>query len=77
MVFGSMQGTSPAKHVRSAQTARPGTDDDNVGLGVSVEIIEVTTGHGTGYLRLADWGKCETLLPLGGHLLEALGLLLD
>jgi hypothetical protein len=65
--------TSFAEHVGSAQTAGSSTNDDDVGLGVSVEVLEVAASHGTGHLRLADGSKCEILLPLVGHFLEGLG----
>lgn len=65
--------TSLAKHVCSAKTARSSTNDDDVGLGVGVEIIEVATSHGTRDLGLADWSERKALLPLVGQLFESLG----
>lgn len=65
---------SLAKHVCSAETARPGTDDDNVRFGVGVKVVEVAAGHGTRDLRLTDRSKLEALLPFVGHVLEGLGL---
>lgn len=66
--------TSLAKHVGSTKTTRSSTDNDDVGLGVCVEILEVTTSHGTADLRLSDGSECEALVPLLGHFLEGLGL---
>ena len=66
--------TSFTEHVGSAQTAGSGTNDDDVGLSVGVEVLEVATGHGTRDLRLADGSKCKALLPFAGHFLEGLGL---
>src|SRR5882672_8180529 len=40
-------GTSLAEHVGSAESTRTGTNDDNVGLGVRVKVVEVATGHST------------------------------
>ena len=37
-----------------AQTAGTGADDDDVGLGVRVEILVVAAGHGARDLRLTD-----------------------
>jgi hypothetical protein len=67
-------GTSLAKHVSSAETAGSGTDDDNVRLGVRVQVLEVATSHGTGDLGLADGSEREALLPFVGHVLEGLRL---
>jgi hypothetical protein len=66
--------TSLAEHVGSAQTAGSGTDDDDIRLGVSVEVLEIATSHGAGDLRFADGSKCEALLPFVGHFFEGLGL---
>lgn len=67
-------GTSLAKHVSSAETAGPGTNDDDVGFGIGVEVLEVATSHSTRDLRLTDGSEREALLPLMGHLLEGLSL---
>ena len=67
-------GASLAKHVGSAETAGSGTNDDNIGLGISVKVLEVAAGHGARDLGLADGSEREALLPLVGHLLEGLSL---
>lgn len=46
-----------------AQTAGTGADNDDVGLGVGVQILEVAAGHGARDLRLADRLEGE-VLPL-------------
>jgi hypothetical protein len=66
-------GASFAEHIRSAKTTRSGADDDNVGLSVCVEVIEVTASHGTADLRLSDGSKLEALLPVLGQFSESLG----
>lgn len=65
-----------AKHVSSAETAGAGPDDDDVGLSVGVEVLEVTTRHGARDLGLADGREGEPGVPLVRQFLEGLGLLL-
>ena len=67
-------GASLAKHICRTETTRPSANDDDIGLGIGVEVIEVTAGHSTGYLRLADRSKLEALVPLVGHFSKGLSL---
>ena len=66
-----------SEHVGSAETTGASTDDDNVRLGVSVEVLKVASGHCTRDLGLANWSKTETLIPLVGHVFESLSLVVD
>lgn len=66
-------GTRLPEHVGRAETARSSSDDNDVGFGIVVKILEVTTGHGTRDLRLADGSEFEAMLPLIGKLGERLG----
>jgi len=59
--------------VCGGETTRAGTDDDNVGLGILVQVGEVTTGHGSADLRLTDGTEGE-VLPLASHGLDGLTL---
>ncbi|KAJ3478004.1 hypothetical protein NLG97_g8692 [Lecanicillium saksenae] len=59
-----------AQDVGGGQAARAGADDDNVRLGVSVEVLEVAAGHGARDLRLADGREAEAV-PLAEHVLDA------
>lgn len=67
-----------AQDVGGRQAARAGADNDNVRLGVLVQVLEVAAGHGPGDLRLADGRKLEAV-PLAEHVFNvdlgvALGL---
>lgn len=61
--------TSLGQGVGGAETARAGTDDDDIRLGVLVEVIEVAAGHGTRDLRLTDGAERE-IVPLASHGLD-------
>lgn len=63
-----------AKHVSGAETAGACPDDDDVRLGVGVQVVKVATGHGARDLRLSDGSEGEAGVPLVGHFLEGLGL---
>lgn len=65
--------SSISKHVGGAETAGSGTDDDDVALGVFVEILEVATGHGTRDLALTDRGEIE-FVPFSSELVQNPGL---
>ena len=67
-------GTCLCKHVSCAQTTRSGTNDHDVGFGVVVEVLEITTGHGTRDLRLANRREFEALVPVVCHVGQGLGL---
>src|SRR4051812_2954491 len=72
---GNLQvGTSFAEHVCSTETARSSTDNDDVGFGIGIEIVEVTTSHRTRDLGLSNWSECKALLPFLCQFLECLGL---
>lgn len=62
-----------AENVGSAQTTGASTDNDNVRLGVVVQVGKVAPGHGPRDLRLADGSEGERL-PLVLHLGQRLGL---
>jgi hypothetical protein len=66
-------GTLLAQDVSSAKTAGSCADDDNVGLGVGVEVLEVATSHSARDLALADGGELE-VIPVTEHLLNGLGV---
>jgi hypothetical protein len=69
-------GTLRGQSVRSTETTGSSTDDDNIRLGVGVQVVKVTTGHSTGDLRLTNRGKGELLpvvLDLGQGLGHAMG----
>jgi hypothetical protein len=51
--------TSLAEHVCGAETAGAGTNNDDVGLGVSVQVLEVALSHGARHLGLADRSERE------------------
>ena len=55
------------------ETTRAGTDNDNVRLGIGVEVGKVAAGHGTRDLRLANGGKGEAV-PVVLELSNSLGL---
>lgn len=61
-----------AERVGGAEAARAGADDDDVRLGVRVEIGKVTAGHGTRDLALADGREGEGV-PVAHHVGEGLG----
>lgn len=57
--------------VSGGETAAAGADDDNVALGVLVQVGEVTTGHGARDLALTDRAEAE-VAPFAGHFLDGL-----
>jgi len=65
--------TRLGQHVGGAETAGAGADDDDVALGVLVQVVEVAAGHGARDLALADRGEPE-VIPLAGELVQQLGL---
>lgn len=65
--------TSLSKTVGSTETARAGANDDDVGLGVLVQVGEVATSHGSADLRLTDGTEVERL-PVTSHGLNGLRL---
>ena len=67
--------TGLGQAVGSRETAATSTDDDNVALGVLVEVSEVAAGHLAGDLALADGPELE-VAPLARHLFDG-GLGLD
>lgn len=72
--YGDLQvGTRLGKAVGSAQTTRTSSDDDDVGLGVLIEVIKVAPGHGTHDLALTD-GLEREVLPATSHGLDGLRL---
>ena len=58
-----------AEDVGGAEAAGAGADDDNVRLGVGVEVLEVAARHGARDLALADGGKLEAV-PLANHVVN-------
>jgi hypothetical protein len=58
--------------VGGAETAGSGANDDNVGLGVAIKVVEIATRHSARNLGLADGSKGEGL-PVVLHLVESLG----
>ena len=66
--------TSLAEHISSAETARPSANNDNIGLSVRVEVIEVTACHSTADLGLANGSKLEALVPFLGQFFKGLRL---
>lgn len=61
--------TSLGEAVSGGKTAAAGSHDDDVGLGIVVEVAEVASGHGAGDLTLANVGELE-VRPAAGHLLD-------
>ena len=65
-----------AEHVRRAQSARAGADDDDVAFGVGVKVLKVASGHSPRHLTLPDGIEGERF-PTVGHVVEGLGLAVD
>jgi hypothetical protein len=65
-------GTLLAEDVGSAQATGSSADDDDVGLSVVVQVLEVATGHSARDFTLADGSELEAV-PLAHHLLDGLG----
>lgn len=66
-------GSLLAQDVSGTQTAGSSADDDNVGLGIVVQVLEVATSHGAGDLALPDGGELE-VIPITKHFLNGLGV---
>ncbi|KAH0237918.1 Thi4-domain-containing protein, partial [Aureobasidium melanogenum] len=65
--------TSLGQAVCGRETARASANDDNVRLGILVQVGEVAAGHGSADLRLTDGAEGEGL-PVTGHSLNGLAL---
>jgi hypothetical protein len=65
-------GALARERVSCAETARACANDDDVGLGVGVQVVEVATRHGARDLRLADGSEGERF-PVVLNLSERLG----
>lgn len=63
--------TGLGEAVGGRETAATSSDDNDVTLGVLVQVGEVPPGHSPRDLRLSDVGKLE-VAPLAGHLLNGL-----
>jgi len=60
------------KHISSAQTTGAGANNDDVTLGISVEVLEVATSHGTRDLALTDGIEGKNV-PFLGKVVKELG----
>lgn len=65
-------GTFLAEDVGGAQATGSGTDNDNVRLGIVIQVLEVATSHGSRDLALADGSELEAV-PFAHHILDGFG----
>jgi len=64
------------EHIGSGESTRPSTNNDNVGFGEFVKVLEVAACHGTRDLTLSNWCKGE-VVPLTMQLSNRLRLAID
>lgn len=64
------------EHVGGGQAATASADDDDVRLGILIQVLEVAARHGARHLTLTDGREVE-VRPAAEHLLDGLGGAID